>query len=315
MSFEQLAQHARDIEVLATRRMVLMSLRPDEKPPPLDQINPDSPGHIGEWYREFSPRFSMVPEMFRPFIEAPDPGDFGDVVGGLESVLGDLAVGDGSVDPIHHRSYDANTNLDPMVTVKDVLWDWSGRAAQEFYDNFVIHFPSIGRNQFNLALLLRGAIEAEQAIWQAVRHDIDDIAHKTLAALNNMDGCGRNQWAQGFTVAGAVVSAAAVPLTGGSSVAVALVGAGFTAVSQFPPEGSELELSGETPEAVINSMADSITVLTQHVQAQHDLIQRALDEALGLLAGDRPSFVFPRPELANMPPRDLTGPTGLGYAS
>jgi hypothetical protein len=98
-------------------------------------------------------------------------------------------------------------------------------------------------------------------------------------------------------------------------VAVALVGAGFTAVSQFPPEGSELELSGETPEAVINSMADSITVLTQHVQAQHDLIQRALDEALGLLAGDRPSFVFPRPELANMPPRDLTGPTGLGYAS
>jgi hypothetical protein len=315
MTFDQLMDHARQIEDLAIRWAVRMSKEGlgDQGPPTIDQVYPGSP-YYGVDYEYCRPQFAMVSTLFAPFASCPDPAGFPPLIGDLTAALKRLSWGPDAVDPFNGLSYTANRELNKMAGASSSLEDWTGLAAQEFKETFIDPFPSIERNQFLLTHVLKSTLEAEWAIWVAVRRDIDDIAHKTLAALDHMEDCGRNTWGQSFTVAACLASIAAAPFTGGTSLALNLVGAAaWVAAASPPPSGPTIEFSGESPQAVIASMSDAINKLTQDIQSQRDRIDRCLNDAQSTLAGDIRDFVFPRPALAGASPSTLTGPTGLGY--
>jgi hypothetical protein len=329
MTFDQLMDHARQIEDLATRWAVRMSKQGlgDQGPPTIDQVYPGSP-YYGVDYERFRPQFAMVSTLFAPFAGCPDPAGFRPLIEVVCEALKRLSWGSDAVDPFNGLSYTASGDLTKMAGVSSSLEDWTGLAAQEFKETFIDPFPSIERNQFLLTHVLKSTLEAEWAIWVAARRDIDDIAHKTLAALDHMEDCGRNTWGQSFTVAACLTSIAAAPFTGGISLALNLVGAAAWVAAASPPvpgstiefsgeslmlPGPAIEFSGESPQAVIASMREAISRLTQSIQFQRDRIDRCLNDAQSTLAGDSRDFVFPRPALAGASPNTLTGPTGLGY--
>ena len=315
MSFDQLMDHARQIEELATRWAVVMSKEGlgDQAPPAVDQVRPDSPTY-GADYQRFQAQFAFVPTLFEPFASCPDPALFTPLIHDVDDVLKRLSFGAGAVDPFTGYSYGANSDLEKMTGASSALEGWTGRAAMNFKETFIDPFRSIEGNQFLLAQALKCTLEAEQAIWVATRRDIDDIAHKTLAALDHMQDCGRNTWGQTFTVAACLTSLVAAPFSGGLSLALDLVGAAAWVAAASPPSSAPtIEFSGETPQAVLASMSDAVGRLGQDIRSQRDRIDRCLAAARLELSQNGRQYTFPRPELAGSPPSTLTGPFGLGY--
>lgn len=334
MTFDQLMDHARQIQDLAIRWAVVMSKEGlgDQGPPSIAQVYPGSPDY-GRDYEYFRPQFAGVPDQFAPFAACPDPARFlpmighpdGTADGTLDRAIASLVWAPDTTNLINpSKHYAANKELDKMAGASSSLEDWTGLAAQEFKEGFIDPFPSIERNQFLLICALKCTLEAEWAIWVAARRDIDDIAHKTLAALDRMGDCGRNTWGQSFTVAACLAGIVAAPPTGGASLAVSLVGAAAWVGAASPPASGQpiefgdekpqtVQFSGESPQAVISAMTDAISMLTKTIQDQRDRINRCLNDAQNLLSRDRKDFVFPRPAFAGASPSTLTGPKGLGY--
>lgn len=320
MTFDQLMTHATQIEDLATRWAVVQSKQGlgDQGPPSVTQVYAGSPEY-GREYEYYRPQFAGISSLFAPFSSCPDPAQFPPLIQDLDKAVAQLAWGSNPQDPLSQKPYAANKDLDSMSGASSALEDWTGLAAQEFKEKFIDPFPSIERNHFLLVQVLESTLGAEWAIWVATRHDIDDIAHKTLAALDHMEDCGRNTWGQSFTVAACLAGIAAAPFTGGVSLGLNLVGAAAWVMAASPPQsGATIEFSGESPAAVVQAMTDAISKLKQEIQSQRSRIDKCLTDAQNLLSGDSKDFVFPRPALAGTPGKKLTGKeltssTGLGY--
>ena len=263
---------------------------------------------------DVSTKYADVPGLFAPFESIPDPGAFDYEIGQLDSVLGKLSAGAKNQDPVGRSFYPANTTLDGMDTTAGYIQRWTGVAASTFKENFVDTFESVTQNQFLLTGVIKGALQAQQGIWTGVRKDIVDIADKTLSGIEHCDDCGKNDWTMAFAVVGAVISIAAVPVTGGASLALAAVGGavavGGTAIGnsdEAPSEG----YSGESAEAVVEAMRRAITSLKGHITDAETKIQKAMNDNIGVVNANRDLFVAPRPNLANADPGNVKDDFGV----
>lgn len=264
---------------------------------------------------EVSNRYNDVPELFAPFTWLPDPADFDAGIEDLTAAMGRLSQGAGAEDPTNGSAMPANTVLDGMDTSQDYLARWTGLAATQFKEKFVDTFESITTNQFLLASYVKGALEAEKSLWDAARRNIDEIAEDTITALEECGDCGKNEWGMAFTVAGAVVALVAVPFTGGgSALAFAAIGGalsiGGAAVGNMddPPE---LDMSGESAEAVVNNMRDAISKLKDEISKAEQKIVDKMTELTGLVNSNKDVFVAPRPNLADAGPGSIRDDMGV----
>lgn len=82
MSFDQLMDHAQQIQDLAIRWTVRMSKEGlgDQGPPAIDQVYPGSP-YYGVDYEYYRPQFAGIPGLFAPFATCPDPARFTPMIG------------------------------------------------------------------------------------------------------------------------------------------------------------------------------------------------------------------------------------------
>jgi hypothetical protein len=304
LSYEQLMQHAHDIQQKAISKAI-------------EDLGgrKNSRSYMAEMRPKIEQEFADIPDRFQPFAEMPTPTSFDSAINEMAAVLTKLCSGQQNKDPIDGDLILASPVLDKMSGSESYIENWSGRAAMDFKSKFIDPFPSIVRNQFTMAAVLKAAMEANKAMWAKTRNDIDQIAHKTLEALDHMDDCGSNQWNITFTVVASIAAVGAVAFPP-AELALTVVGAAASvagaAAPDDPPSNS---FSGESAEAVISSMRDAITKLTQEIGNVEHKISGALDNVHRVLTGNRSLFVSPRPALADATPGDIKSPAYMGDAN
>jgi hypothetical protein len=271
MTYAQLMVHAEEIR----RRAVEAALATVE-------------GHPG--YRPVVERaFADVPDTFRALAALPGPETFDPMLGSLASVLSGLSSG--GQDPVTGTAVPANPELERIAGTAIALAHWTGPAAVQFRKSFLEPLPALVRNQFIVAAVLRAALAAQRDLWLRARDDVDQIAEKTLDALDAIADCTRNEWTITFTVVASVAALAVVPLSGGAALAVSAVGAATqVAAASGPGEPERTAFSGDDPVDVVDRMRDAITLLHRHIRDQEEKIAVSLRSTSRLVAGNQRLF-------------------------
>jgi hypothetical protein len=308
VSYADLMGHAAEIQAKAVQKAI-------------DNLGgrSNSESYMSTKRPEIEARFADIPALFAPFTRIPEPSSFDPLIAASGRVMGVLSSGQSPKDPIGGEVYPANIILDKVKGTESYIEDWTGVAAKNFKSFFIDPFPSVVSNQFTVAAVLKAALEAEQAVWAAVRTDIDTIAHKVLAALDNMDDCGKNEWTVGFTVLASIAfvgAALAVP-GGGIAVGLTVAGGAFSTAAAAPVVGDPpaTDYHGETPEVVIAQMRAAIGDLTRAINSQEQRIADAIGRNHGLIAANRAAFVSPRPALADATPATVRDGSVLGTST
>lgn len=322
MSFEQLMEHAYEIQQLAVEKY-------------LKRWRANQPGLYAPWEpiageavarTRIEREVADVPALFAPFAAIPDPALFESMMQAMDRALGKLSQSDRDEtarDPVNlGDAYDANPELAKLSATESWIAKWSGQAAREFKANFIDPFPYIVYNQFHLASVLKGALKAQHEICVGTRRDIDDIAEKVRDALKRMDegGVGLSFL---FTVVGAVVSIPAAALSGAAAVGLAAVSSTASIAAEVSdgraatPHGRssvEIQYSGADVESIIAAMREGIVKLKSLLVPQQDAIARAMKASLVHVQANRKHFVSPRPELASATPDTVRSWHYLGFA-
>jgi hypothetical protein len=323
MSFEELMRHAYDIQATAiAKSMDKHGVR--AAPKPGDPPYAPRPGEDATRAKIVSD-FADIPSLFEPFTMMPEPASFDGPVGGLKTAMSCLSSGNMTDDPISGEFFLYNRTLDRIGSSESYLEEWTGAAADVFRTDFVTTFAGIVVNQFIACAVLRGALEAQRALWISARDNIDKVAHNTLNALDNMDHCGQNKWTMTWTIVASVAAVAAVPLSGGTSLlgagaalgataAVTAVGATGQVIAAHqvtPPK--ETEYHGETAEVVIEQMRRGVTEAIREIQRGEQMIATVLQSMHASMTHDRGLFVAPRPKLLDAGPGTVFGDGYLGH--
>ena len=315
MSYQELSQHAARIQQLAIQESLKQKGWTD-----IGHGELRAPSDVGDQgardiVTHVEGQFSGTAGMFAPFLTMPDPGQFNPMLGYLSSAMNTLSSGQGSEDPVNKTVITANPAMEGMTTVGKNVQDWRGAAATAFEQNFVEPFPAITANQFALVATLKGAIEAEQALWEECRKNVDDIAHKAIKALEVMDECSPDEQVCLLTVASSVFAVAAVLTTGGAAIALTVAGAAAQAASGVPMDDPpKVQFDGQTPEDILKQVQDALNQLAEVTNSKEKLVAGAMTSSASTLAANKSRFVSPRPALADATATTVTSPAGLGEA-
>lgn len=219
--------------------------------------------------------------IFEPFATLPEPSSFDDSLEKIKAALEKLCPGGASEDPITKLPMNQNVDLLEINSVAGELTEWEGDSMESFRDNVQTPFPGVVHNLYIATTVLYGAIEAEKALWTAVREDIKTIGEKAVSAADKFCETGASQAAFWITCAGAVVAVALAPVTGGGSAAVyvAAVAGAFSAASQGVPADWNID----TPEEAVSAMKDACETVKKEIKAGETKIQQALRSINGLL--------------------------------
>lgn len=314
MSYDQLAQHAQEIEAAAAEAEYQQKLRAANPPgvqnQHLDLPQPDR----GEIERKYH---NTVQPLFEPFTRMPDPSSYDTAIEDVRAAMAPLShgkQGSSMTDPSSKQAMPANPRMHWIEDAGDSLQDWNGEAADTFKNNFLGRFGAVTTNHFLILGVLKGGLQADRAVWRRTQEDIDKVAHETMHALENLHSCGKNDWQFVLSVATAVGAIGAVPFTLGVSAVVAGVSAA-AAVGGAATKATDLTGGGGTAEQVVQSMKSAIDKLTNEIRAERGRIAKAVDYYAGNVEqhqGDNSPFVTPRPDLAGMRDDKLTSRRGMG---
>jgi hypothetical protein len=307
LTYEQLMQHAYEIQRTANQKTMDLYRKSS------DGL---SPRQIEEVRVQTEKSFADVPSLFQAFVDTPAPTSFDPIIERIDAALRRLSTGNGPRDTIDGEYYHANEDLDPKMTgVGGFVAGWSGAAAMAFKANFVDRFPAVVRNQFIAAAVLRVALKANREVWVTTRKDIDEIAEKTIEALDGVGRrCGKNDWHVRFTIVSAVASLASVSLSGGTLTAATILGTASQVGGEATDGAQEVEYHGESPAGVINSMREAISKLTKDIASSEWEIKEYLRKAYSIVYNNRGSFVSPRPALIDATASNIKGPRYMGYS-
>jgi hypothetical protein len=270
-----------------------------------------SAGYVPDFYMDpdLVRKYFGIQDAFRPWSLLPDPAAFQPVTDSLLQAMGILRV-DGQfgnpVDPsdqfgLARQEFQALVNTDPINS-------WSGATADSFRTQFLDHFKANTENAAIMIAVLKAAAEAQKAVWANARNDVTAIGQKTLAALQN-SGCDQSAWVMAFSVLAGIASIAAVPLTGGASLAgltVTAIGAvGSIATNAIPLASGNDSMSyhGSSLAGAITAMKAAMAKLQQHVDSAQMAIELSLTGNLVFVESEmRSLFQMTRPTLAGNDP-------------
>jgi hypothetical protein len=301
MSYEQLIPHA-----MAIQRKAIEEYLKEKRLGPYDRTgNPRTPQEREDLLRSAQRKAEQalpdVSGLFQPFTEMPDPGSFDRLIAGADQAAATISTGLATPDPVSGRQYTKPLALDEVQDARTVTERWHGPAANEFRENFLTHFESRLHNQFLIALVIRGALAAEQNLWANARVDIDKVAHGTMDALDALEGCTKDEWTMNFTVGASVASVFAAVLgatTGG--IALAVIGAASQVVAAAAPEDPpKTEYSAKTVQGVMDNMSEAIQCIYTLISAEEQKIAKALTAARQVMRESPALFIAPRPLLAD----------------
>lgn len=262
---------------------------------------------VGQYQQYAEKMFADVDSIYDDFLDCPAPEDFAHLTDNLGRAMSQLAVSGYDKDPVGNGSSfgAANPDLAGVLSSGDYMADWTGDAATTYKTNFADRFEPVTSNQFILTSVVRNALNAEAAIWQTVRDDLDKLSKD---ALDKMEECGHkspSDWSMVLTIAGAVVAIAAVPLTGGTSLELGLaaVGAGLgvaaTGMGGSGGEPDELDLQTGSPQAIVDSLRDVLGRIKGYVTEHENTIWDTMSQTATDVDSGWELVCLPRPALAD----------------
>ncbi|MFD0559574.1 hypothetical protein FB566_0219 [Stackebrandtia endophytica] len=245
---------------------------------------------VPEWVSEKEGALSYITGRFMWFAER-DPADF-------DSVLDEL-VG----------ARDLLTSEVPggMDAVNTQVSSWYGTAADNFEENYLNGFQPRLANQVGVVEELIAAASILRDMVERSHENILGVADGTIAKLEEYDpdaGNGVN-WSMTLTVVGALLSVAAAPFSGGTSLALAFAGGVAGVASQSVPE--EAQVAGSSVAEILGSMHGAIQNVQEAMAAVEEDVATELEEDVEMVSAqvaaayDKGSsqLVSPRPVLAD----------------
>ena len=313
MSYEQLAQHAAQLEQSA----IVMDLRQRgfgyDKGRFFDANMTDE--LVQSAVDVTAGRFAGVAEMFTPFLGMPGFDDFGSLKQTLARTATALNSGQGQL-PYNAEAVLTNDALGKIDDVKGLVKDWYGGAAINFKDNFLSQWYGITSNQFALVIALKGGIEAEAAMWREARLNVDQIAHQAQASLDAMLDCHPKELAFGLTVLGSIFAVGASVASGGLAIGLTVVGEAAASAGAFPMKDPEpVSFGGKNATEIAGNIQDALNKLARQIVEAETVIRDAMANALAVVAQNPDRVIAPRPQLADATAATIRdSAAGLGTA-
>lgn len=250
-----------------------------------------------------------IHDAFQPWSLLPDPDAFQPVADKLSQAMGLLRVDADFSNPVDPSDQIGAARQEYQALVgHDPISNWSGATADNFRNKFLDHFKANTENQAILIAVLKAAADAQRAIWTNARHDITSIAQNALAAVRS-GGYHPNPLVMGLTVLAGIASIAAVPFSGGGSLALGITAIGAagsiasTGVGQDP-----VTLTGHSVPEIIKSMKSGIVTLQDSVTTACRKVEVSLLDNLVVVGLDAQQlFAMAKPTLATNDPGLIAG--------
>lgn len=273
--------------------------------------------------------FAGLENIYDDFIGCPSPDDFTGTINNLATAMSKLATTGYTKDPVGggNQMGSANTKLTDVGTTGDYMADWTGDAADAYNTNFADKFTPVTSNLFTLASITRNAVEAEAAVWATTRDDLDKLSNDAIKKMDEVLDKSPSDWNMALTIAAAVVSIAAVPLTGGTSAALAFaaVGAGISVTSAAisaatggdhqPPKDISDMLETGSPDKIVSSLYKALNELRKLIDTQETKISSTTSKTGNSVRGSWDLFCLPKPALADAQHHPYNDPHYLGNSN
>jgi hypothetical protein len=247
--------------------------------------------------------------LFQQFAAMPDPDRYDHLVRHCDDVLDALALGS-PTDFFQGKQYApaGPPRLGGLVTVQQLLADWTGDAATKFREEYLPAMRTAAVNQFTAATVLRAGLTKDAEVWRAAWDDALEIAGVGLTAVDDA-GKKKNHDYEVLTLK--VVAAAAgiigAPLSGGASVAFAL-GAVVAAesVDLLPDPPAAVAVSGDSVSEVVHNVRSALTTLVSSVEAYETKVAAGLDRMRQEMLADPEKCSPPAPSIVRATPLTAT---------
>lgn len=262
-----------------------------------------------------------VESMYDRFLDVPDPAKFHSPVSVLATAMGKVATEGHTTDPVTGANAVSghNPNLTLVGSSGDYLSDWTGVAADTYKRNYADKFVPTASSQYAAISVLANALNAEAAVWQGVRDDLDKLSQQAIDLMKEAGNKGGAEWAAVLSIAAAVIT---IPVTGGASaIAVPAVAAGLsvaaTGIGLATGGGgtpTTLGLDAGSSDKVISSLQEALTKLSDEIITQETKIWQAMNGAWSAVDGSWSVFCLPEPALADAPDHPVNDPSMGGYS-
>ncbi|WP_306210208.1 hypothetical protein [Actinoplanes sp. RD1] len=271
---------------------------------------------------EIQQYFSTVPSLIGPFQDMPAASEFTTIQDLLSGSAQYLATTQNTPRAEYALPGEPRTEYAGAVTTSTYLSEWSGRAAREFRTNYLDPLPIQLGGQFNAVSAAHAMMVAEAKLWDAVREDVMTNINGCLGALDQLDKwCGKNGWTITLTAVASIATIAAVPLSAGVAIPLALAtadaGSSFAVslLKDDPPPPSKA-YNGGTAEELVMQLARALQDTIDQLVQEESRIGAFLTLLAGTLDGaNREKFVPKRPLLAGTTDANYADDQNLGTAS
>jgi len=247
--------------------------------------------------------------IYNSFLDLPDPADFATEVTNLGRALEQLTpygYNEKQEEGGHPVNHSANTTLSSVSSTGDHIQDWTGDAATAFKDEYGDRFLQVMGSQFNAYYVTRHAINAEAAVWQTAREDLDKLSNDAIDKMRHVNDSTKGDWETGLKVFGAVVGITAAVATSPIS-SWAAVGAGVAVASTgLEVVGKAGETKNETlnnasPGGIVESLQDALGKIKTEIADNETEIRNAVNGSLRAIHDAPRDFLLKRPALADAP--------------
>lgn len=241
---------------------------------------------------------NRLPEVFSRF-NTPNPKDFDPLIEQYARMAlqldGGSSKGWGGMDTsVVGSSYPTQTVSEQATKARDTVSNWQGDARDTFIDNFIHRYETTGAtivSQRQVINVFQAAVEAHQKVFITAREDMNSLADKVYAALEESDECSSDDVNWVAVSLTAVVGVLAVPLTAGGSLALTAVAAAGSIAStaiassgttQAEPETVVIESSN--PLRIIDQAKEGIDKIIANVETGEKQIRSTLEELSSAIA-------------------------------
>ncbi|CAM3270828.1 hypothetical protein [Stackebrandtia soli] len=189
------------------------------------------------------------------------------------------------------------------------LFPWTGDAADSFDENFLTPFDAIRAHQVDLAENIRRAVQATRDIEETTQRDMVELQNGIIEVLKKIKKEEKGFFDKALAVAkvvGTIAGTAAAMTLPGAGIAGVLGLIAITGEATAMQETFNVQVEGESPSEVLESMDKAINQLREAMLGEEDKLIELLSEDLKMIdeqiadPNERiPTYIPRKPEIAD----------------
>jgi hypothetical protein len=267
-------------------------------------------------------QYSWIPDFYDRSV-GPEPSGMEQLINTMKSVSSKLHFA-----PTAAPGSAPSRPVEPigglLRPTEAALDEWIGAAAVAFRNNFMLKIPEAAQAQAYLAAALAHAVQGNRDMFLAQRVDLLDNATKATTAVEQSNYCNPDSVKAVMSIVGAVATVAAgiaaIPVTGGTSLAPAGVAA-FTIIAGVSSgiaasdlgHKEETSLNADTVDGVLSKAVDAVVAISTKVADKEQQMVTALEQMHNVVIGADTGklYLVPRPGTLAMSDAEIMANTAF----